>query len=166
MIKSTRLKATCISKTLVGNSVKRGCQRCFLANKSYLDHCCDCSFMKMQNTSHLPSHYGWWIWICPWCWSIRGNETKNCSNAFLWVIPCPNHAIDACFYLSMCRLVILYVSTMFCPILTMMFYVFYSTHSTWLWCSTIGETSLSFCEQNLRSVLQALHHMVQKINFD
>lgn len=35
---STRPKATHIGKTLAGYSVKRGCQRCFVAEKPFLDH--------------------------------------------------------------------------------------------------------------------------------
>ena len=38
MSKSTRPKATRIGKTLADNSIKRGCQRCFVAKKPYLDH--------------------------------------------------------------------------------------------------------------------------------
>ena len=38
MTKSTRPKAMRIGKSLAGNSVKRGCQRCFVAKKPYLDH--------------------------------------------------------------------------------------------------------------------------------
>ena len=38
LTKSTRSKATHIGKTLAGNSIKRGCQRCFVAKKPYLDH--------------------------------------------------------------------------------------------------------------------------------
>jgi hypothetical protein len=38
MTTSTRPKVARIGKTLAGNSVKRGCQRCFVAKKPYLDH--------------------------------------------------------------------------------------------------------------------------------
>ena len=40
-----------IGKTLAGNSIKRGCQRAFLANKPYLDHAL--CILIYENTKHL-----------------------------------------------------------------------------------------------------------------
>ena len=51
MTKVTRPKAACIGKTLAGNSVKRGCQRCFLAKKTYLDH--SLCLLIYKNAEHL-----------------------------------------------------------------------------------------------------------------
>lgn len=49
--KSTRPKAVRIGKTLAGNSVKRGCQRCFIAKKPYLDH--SLCLLIYENAEHL-----------------------------------------------------------------------------------------------------------------
>ena len=51
MTKSTHPKATHIGKTLVGYSVKRRCQRCFVANKPYLDH--SLCLLIYENAEHL-----------------------------------------------------------------------------------------------------------------
>ena len=51
MTKSTRPKATRIGKTLAGNSVKRGCQRCFVAKKPYQDH--SLCLLIYENAEHL-----------------------------------------------------------------------------------------------------------------
>ena len=48
---NARPKATRISKTQSGNSIKRGCQRCFLAKKPYLDH--SLCLLVYENTKHL-----------------------------------------------------------------------------------------------------------------
>ena len=49
--KNARPKGTRISKTQSGNSIKRGCQRCFVAKKPYLDH--SLCLLVYENTKHL-----------------------------------------------------------------------------------------------------------------
>jgi hypothetical protein len=48
---SIRPKATRIGKTVAGYSVKRGCQRCFVAKKPYLDH--SLCLLIYENAEHL-----------------------------------------------------------------------------------------------------------------
>ena len=48
---STRPKATRIGKTLVGYSVKRGCQRCVVVKKPYLDH--SLCLLIYKNAEHM-----------------------------------------------------------------------------------------------------------------
>ena len=51
MTTSTRPKTTRIGKTLAGYSVKRGCQRCFVAKKPYLDH--ELCLLIYENAEHM-----------------------------------------------------------------------------------------------------------------
>ena len=51
MTKSTCPKANRTGKTLARNSMKQGCQRCFVAKKPYLDH--SLCLLIYENTEHL-----------------------------------------------------------------------------------------------------------------
>ena len=52
--KQVRPKESRIGKTQVGNSVKRGCQRSFVAKKPYLDH--SLCLLIYENTEHVNAH--------------------------------------------------------------------------------------------------------------
>ena len=57
MTTSTRPKAMHIDKTLAGYSVKRGCQRCFIAKKPYLDHSlCLLIYENVENLNVAGEH--------------------------------------------------------------------------------------------------------------
>ena len=52
--KTSVAKVKCIGKTLAGNSIKRGCQRTFVAKQPYLDGAL--CVLIYENTEHLNTH--------------------------------------------------------------------------------------------------------------
>ena len=90
---STYPKAMHIGNTLAGNSLKRGCQHCFVEKKTYFDHLLylrkcttlECCWIYYHGTMVGGFNYAFYV-------RLSEEWNHNLLKCIQWIITYPNHA--------------------------------------------------------------------------